>query len=145
MTPQEQYRKFYDKPHLWTGAIEVECTKSWQREFLQGEAGEKLPVNEILCIRNRQLDLWDKYIPKFKPQEGQQFLKDLEEAVSAGCYGEVVTKTLDTKYDWTFTLKDDDEASITVVKAGLDISLSRGVTFNAAAYTDKLRQLGYYV
>ena len=147
-----KYPKFYQSPHLWIGAIEVERIKGYINPFqpkkeapIWMEVGGryKLNVVTVLCMNER--DLWENYIPLFKPQEGEQFIKDLTEAVRAGCYGEPVIKTLETKWDWTFTLKNDDEASITVVKSGLDVSLSHGVTFNTAAYVDKLRELGYYL
>lgn len=141
MTPQEKYRKFYDHPEYWINAIEVECVNPYS---FHKEGDRKKLTPEALYDQHTCLALHN-WKPKFKPQEGDQFIKDLEEAVSDGCYGEAVVKTIETKWDWTFSLKNDDEASITVVKAGLDISLSHGVTLNGAAYSQRLMQLGYYV
>jgi len=140
LTLQEQYKKFYDKPHLWIDAIEVEFIESFYK-FKRGEVVRF--TSSCYSIIAQQENRW--CVPKFKPQEGDQFIKDLEDAVRLGCYGEAVTKNFETKWDWTFTLNLDEEAHITIVKAGLDISLSHGVTFNSAAYVDRMRELGYYL
>lgn len=134
MTPQEQYPKFFDHPHYWIDAIEVE------REHT--DIKERLTLDFLTeTIKNDDLH---KYKPLFKPQEGEQFIKDIEEAVSAGCFYEPVKIANESKWDIYFELVRN-EGEITVTKDGLDVQLSHNVTFNTAAYVDKLRELGYYI
>jgi hypothetical protein len=130
LTPQEKYRKFYEDPHLWIDAIEVKRTNSkvWHPLSL-------LLLHEITC--NDDI-AW--YEPKFKPQEGEAFIKDLEEAVSAG-FRDAKARYYKTPSSIVFEVIG---AEIEVWQ-DLRVTTSSGAAFDTAAYVDTLRKLGNYL
>jgi hypothetical protein len=129
-TPQQKHPKFYKDPHLWIDAIELE------REI--GIVTTKLTL-DFLSETIKNDDLW-KYKPLFKPQEGEQFIKDLESAVSAA------TDIEDAKFTWlTYWLVYKNNHQMVSVSLE-DISDTCGNTsFSASRYVDTLRKLGYYL
>ena len=152
MTPQAQYKKFYDKPHLWINAIEVECVNPistvnlFSQERRHFNFGETYSLAENYSFIKNNIDC---FAPKFKPQEGEQFVKDLETAVSAATGIEFVYKDIDKgkhrlySKDFGYVVKLPI-ININLVRAyqtetGMAISY-----FDTAAYVDKMRELGYY-
>lgn len=151
MTPQEKYPKFYLYPHHWIDAIEVRVNKSFEMDgyhFREGlQYGLDLPhLNEL--VEHNRLTYVD---PKFKPQEGEAFIKDLESAVSLAI--QVPVKEHSKAKDvWILSFEDNDGiVTVIIPKANLEqfaVSFTGSpipVLVDTAAYVDKLRQLGYYV
>lgn len=150
MTPQEQYPKFYSHPHYWIDAIEVESIKGYPVFGQNGVTRKRTyklthgNLNEFIADG----DLKD-YIPKFNPQEGEAFIKDLEAAVNAGC----------TLRKYQFVCNDNDGAYVFDTLTGYRVMVStdnisnvctaiNGLGekyFDTSAYVDKLRELGYYI
>ena len=152
MTPQEQYPKFFKHPHYWIDAIEVECVtphafyvnphKYKPRAF----EGEREMFTSAAYSEIKKHDTLKHFAPLFKPQEGEQFIKDLEVAVSAGLGEESVTLVRTQGANYVFEYEElFGVKAIEVYKTDLSILLPYGISFNCAAYVDKLRQLGYYV
>jgi hypothetical protein len=136
LTPQEQYPKFYKDPHLWIGAIEVEYS-------ILGGVSQKMPLT--VGIMNSPKWNLKKFTPLFKPQEGDQIIKDLESAVSAGLFGEsILLAVLDKPESPSIYFEFGDEV-IEIRKKDLSIQLPHGICFNTAAYVTTLLKLGYYL
>ena len=144
LTPQEQYSKFYKDPHLWIGAIEVECIEKHLE--LKDDPRSEVSLGALYLYDAEMYNsIWlfgniDKYKPLFKPQEGDQFIKDLESAVSAGCGGESVTH-----YKTPSSIVFEVDGGEIEIWSYLKITTSSGIAFDTAAYVDTLRKLGYYL
>ena len=135
-TPQQKHPKFYKDPHLWIDAIELE------REI--GIVTTKLTL-DFLSETIKNDDLW-KYKPLFKPQEGEQFIKDLESAVSAAM-NEPATLLNDgdavklfTGGWWYVSILMENIGIVNVRSEDNDLHL-----FDTAAYVTTLLKLGYYL
>jgi hypothetical protein len=151
MTPQEQYPKFYSRPEKYLG-IEVETL------------GCRVPIKLSRGLIHDVISI-DYLIPKFKPQEGEQFIKDLEDAVScAGSfsvfYNRVKEEGNNTNYHYLYYNigfdedddEDDDEGYVkcyihkhNISKVDFSNNISGDNDFDTAAYVDRLRDLGYYL
>lgn len=82
--------------------------------------------------------------PLFKPQEGEGFIKDLEEAVRE-CVGKEATVRLTGDYPAYFRF-DINGARLEILRENLVVHMPDGeIFFDTAAYVDKLRELGYYI
>jgi hypothetical protein len=149
-TLQEKHPKFYKDPHLWIGAIEVECVKCFMRPVGMGVSGYN--EGEIIKLTPQNYD-WLKtpriiecVKPIFKPQEGEQFIKDLESAVRVATgfkfeYKEEYKGYLRFKYSHLQFICNSKELN----KATLIFSEDTNIHFDTAAYVDTLRKLGYYL
>jgi len=148
LTPQQKYPKFYESPHLWIGAIEVQGNGDKFSQKLNYELYAKIDKHYS----------WPYYKPLFKPKEGKQFIKDLETAVSAGSGKELKLDEQKLGYKWFISAANDNfHAYIFVTVSNNDISCistyaTDGVrdmesprNFDCAAYVDTLRKLGYYL
>jgi hypothetical protein len=138
LTPQEKYPKFYESPHLWIGAIEVEYigTKN-------GIVGKSLLDIELLSTLIT-IDQLQNCKPLFKPQEGEQFIKDLESAVSAATRRKNVKHC---SYDAVSELFNVNEGEffVEVFDKTFAICVPYKAYFDAATFIDTLRKLGYYL
>jgi hypothetical protein len=158
MTPQEQYPKFYSHPERYLG-IEVECIKSYFNPVVTSDydpplisEGETYKLSLVTCIVFNERNLWDNWQPLFKPQEGEQFIKDLEAAVSCATGSKYVYRV---EKDGQHILNTGITSYDSVVRMPiLNLSLVKGYQlesglrlsyFDTAAYVDKLRELGYYI
>lgn len=153
MTSQEKYPKFYSHPHYWINAIEVECINTFTRPV--GLGVQDYDKGEIIKLSPHSYDwiktprIIERLAPKFKPQEGEAFIKDLEAAVNTGC----------TLRKYQFVFNDNDGALVFDTSTGYRVMVSidnisnvctaiNGLGekyFDTAAYVDKLRELGYYI
>lgn len=153
MTPQEQHPLFFKKPHLWINAIEVECVGSYADLPVPKDSGYKAAGNMAIDAKSRtypftvehlawlrEIKALDYYAPKFKPQEGEQFIKDLETAVSAGFGGAKATY-----YKTPSSIVFEVENGEIEIWGNLKVTTSSGIAFDTAAYVDKMRELGYYI
>jgi hypothetical protein len=153
LTPQEKYPKFYDCPHLWIGAIEVEVNESFELNGTHYLAKTRylltvFDLNELL--ENNKLD----YInPFFKPQEGDQFIKDLESAAIIACTkpNEHENMVFHAATDKHYVFRSTYNPAVRFLIQRDNINWARwrngniGLDFNTAAYVDTLRKLGYYL
>jgi hypothetical protein len=148
LTPQEKHPKFYKDPHLWIGAIEVECVKFFMRPVGMGVSGYN--EGEIIKLTPQTYD-WLKtpriiecVTPLFKPQEGEQFIKDLEQAISAATVRKNVKHC---SYDAVSELFNVNEGEffVEVFDKTFAICVPYKAYFDAATFVDTLRKLGYYL
>jgi hypothetical protein len=149
LTPQEQYPKFYKDPHLWIGAIEVECVKSFMRPVGMGVSGYN--EGEIIKLTPQNYD-WLKspriiecVKPIFNPQEGDQFIKDLESAVSAGVGTQARRIIKSPKNIIAFDAEDKFHQVIMIVENDIKRVTSMLTDFDTVAYVTTLLKLGYYL
>jgi len=137
-TPQEKHPKFYKDPHFWIGAIEVKYVGT-----KNGIVGKSLLDIELLSTLIT-LDQLQNCKPLFQPQEGEQFIKDLEGAVRVATgfkfeYKEEYKGYLRFKYSHLQFICNSKELN----KATLIFSEDTNIPFDTAAYVDTLRKLGY--
>jgi hypothetical protein len=156
LTPQQKYLKFYKSPHYWINAIEVECIEDFTHKLREpnimalGKKGDirKFDANFYDTIRSAKrhygFDYLKYYKPLFKPQEGDQFIKHLEAAVSAACFGEYITLETSSKWEIVFQI-DRLDGSVSIRLKDLAVTTSDGTCFDTAGYVDTLRKLGYYL
>ena len=139
-TLQEKHPKFYKDPHFWIGAIEVEVNCDTTGTYRQIKKGEIFQLSALTLHEFQSMSALQNLTPKFKPQEGDQFIKDLESAVSAA------TDIEDAKFTWlTYWLVYKNNHQMVSVSLE-DISDTCGNTsFSASRYVDTLRKLGYYL
>jgi hypothetical protein len=133
LMPQEKHPKFYKDPHLWIGAIEVEYIGT------KGIIGKSILDVDLLST----LILFGELLgvkPLFKPQEGEQFIKDLEQAVSAGFGGASVTH-----YKTPSSIVFEVDGGEIEIWSDLKITTSSGIAFDTSAYVITLLKLGYYL
>jgi hypothetical protein len=158
LTPQEKYPKFYKDPHFWIGAIEVEVNVDTSGTYRRIKKGEIFQLSALALHEFQSMSALQNLTPKFEPQEGDQFIKDLESAVSAG--GEGQFKLLSDKlgYKWFIadasdnfhtylfvTVKNDNIRKVSSFAGDKDMEDTNSRNFNTAAYVDTLRKLGYYL
>jgi hypothetical protein len=156
LTPQEKYPKFYKDPHLWIGAIEVEAINTASKIgvdlVLQGDRIKLDAGNCYLLNRNITTHHLLGFKPLFKPQEGDQFIKDLESAVRVALpykwseielvQNENMTMVFINGYDGIYIAHDNIGTIAT--NRGSDVN-NGNWDFDCAAYVDTLRKLGYYL
>jgi hypothetical protein len=142
-TPQEKYPKFYESPHLWIGAIEVECLKDLNDGDYQQGKHYKFHQDIYNTIYTYSLEKF--FVPKFKPQEGERFIKDLESAVSAGVGTQARRIIKSPKNIIAFDAEDKFHQVIMIVENDIKRVTSMLTDFDTAAYVDTLRKLGYYL
>lgn len=150
MTPQEQYPKFYKDPHFWIGAIEVTpIGKSAYMGVNWYQSGHKEKFDDGACyllnrhVTSHQLLAW---MPLFKPQEGEAFIKDLTDAVSAAMGENLILANNESSiirftFGFWYISIFVKNLAICNVRIG-DNNLS---VFDTAAYVDTLRKKGYYL
>ena len=138
LTPQKKYPKFYDCPHLFVGKLMVRDYKSiWYENDTEFDG--------YLCAKCFDyMDIQD-FTPIFKPQEGDQFIKDLEQAVSAGVGTQARRIIKSPKNIITFDAEHQFHQVIMIVENDIKRVTSMLTNFNTAAYVDTLRKLGYYL
>jgi hypothetical protein len=147
LTPQEKYPNFYKYPHLFVGKLMVRDNKSiWYEKDTEFDG--------YLCAKCFDyMDIQD-FTPIFKPQEGEQFIKDLESAVSAGNIFnyKLSYKDKDKNGHYLFTGDKDGHPLLLMVNSAKLSMVAYAVgedlialPFNTAAYVDTLRKLGYYL
>lgn len=140
MTPQEQYPKFYSHPYMFVGQLIVRDTKSIWYEI-------DTKFDGYLCAKCFDyMDIQD-FEPLFKPQQGEQFIKDLEDAVRLGSECKDMNYVREHELFYEF---EDNGKSLTVLKDYLAqvlycIPYEGGEYFDTAAYVDRMRELGYYI
>jgi len=161
MKPQEQYPKFYTHPEIYLG-VEVECIEDYT--FYNFFNGNIHIVNLELLSYVSLHKLWQHFKPLFKPQQGEQFIKDLEDAVSCGIKDKSefwedtrISKVSGTPVWYELRLKTNDfwvEVKVTVINLSevivsgmlLNSADTLGAyCFDTAAYVDRMRELGYYI
>lgn len=134
MTPQEQYPLFYKYPHHWINAISV---------YKNGDDFDhKLTLAMFGEITERAN--WKDYAPKFKPQEGEAFLRDLEDAVN--CMW--VSPNIFSYKGCVLGEYHFSAGNIHIYIGALDLRIrctSSSVSIDTAAYTRRLWELGYYL
>jgi hypothetical protein len=131
LTPQEKYPKFYKDPHLWIDAIEVSRV---DRVIVQ--------VLTVSLLYNAAIK---DYKPLFKPQEGEAFIKDLEQAVSAGVGTQARRIIKSPKNIIAFDAEHQFYQCIMIIENDIKKVTSMLTDFDTAAYVDSLRKLGYYL
>jgi hypothetical protein len=155
-TLQEKHPKFYESPHLWIGAIEVEVNCDTTGTYRQIKKGEIFQLSALTLHEFQSMSALQNLTPKFEPQEGEQLIKDLESAVSAGA--EMQLEYVAQKYGYYWlevknivfpfgtikaTVKCDNISRVTY---SLDYSDTETVkNFDTAAYVTTLLKLGYYL
>lgn len=160
MTPQQQYPKFYSHPERYLG-IEVECIKPWQftnKEYDVFKIGTPVDFTLFLLTRLTHGRLEEYFKPLFKPQQGEQFIKDLEDAVSCGGDGDFKLLSDKLNYKWFIadadgnfhthlfvTIKDDNLGAVSSYAGDKDMENVTPRNFDTAAYVDRMRELGYYL
>jgi hypothetical protein len=154
LTPQEQYPKFYSDPHLWIGAIEVEVNCDTTGTYRQIKKGEIFQLSALTLHEFQLMSALQNLTPKFESQEGDQFIKDLESAVSAGNIFnyKLSYKDKDKNGHYLFTGDKDGHPLLLMVNSAKLSMVAYAVgedlialPFNTAAYVDTLRKLGYYL
>jgi len=151
-TPQEKHPKFYKDPHLWIGAIDIKCLKVFMLDSVEVKEGTMLHLTPYLLW---QLGKKVDYIePRFKPQEGEKFIKDLESAVDSGNIFnyKLSYKEKDKNGHYLFTGdKDGHPLLLTVNSAKLSmVAYAVGkdliaLPIDTSAYVTTLLKLGYYL
>jgi hypothetical protein len=144
LTPQQKYPKFYESPHLWIGGpIQLQCIEKHLE--LKGDPRSEVSLgSQFLFDAEMYNSIWlfgtiDKYLPLFKPQEGEQFLKDLEKAVQYACSGNY---KVTTQSYWLQFYEAGSRIFIMLDNPSLVVT---NTNFDTAAYVDTLRKLGYYL
>ena len=157
LTPQEKYRKFYEDPHLWIDAhMQLQCIeKHWE---LKDDPRSEVSLGALYLYDAEMYNsIWlfgtvDKYLPLFKPQEGEAFIRDLEQAVSAASGKKYLYR--EEKHGQhilnTGTTPEDKVVRMPIINLALvkGYELESGIRldyFDTAAYVDTLRKLGYYL
>jgi hypothetical protein len=136
LTPQEKHPKFYANPEYWINAIEVyKNGDDFNHKLTHAMFGEIMDGNRI-----------NQYVPIFKPQEGDQFIKDLESAVSAAM-NEPATLLNDgdavklfTGGWWYVSILMENIGIVNVRSEDNDLLL-----FDTSKYVTTLLKLGYYL
>jgi hypothetical protein len=138
LTPQEKHPKFYESPHLFVGKLMVRDNKSiWYENDTEFDG--------YLCAKCFDyMDIQD-FTPIFKPQQGEQFIKDLESAVSAGVGTQARRIIKSPKNIIAFDAEDKFHQVIMIVENDIKRVTSMLTDFDTAAYVDALRKLGYYM
>ena len=150
LTPQEKYRKFYEDPHLWIGApMQLQCIeKHWE---LKDDPRSEVSLGALYLYDAEMYNsIWlfgtvDKYLPLFKPQEGEAFIKDLEQAVSAGVGTQARRIIKSPKNIIAFDAEHQFYQCIMIIENDIKKVTSMLTDFDTAAYVDTLRKLGYYL
>lgn len=142
------YPKFYQSPHLWTDAIEVEVNEDFEMDGLEFMVMNSYDLSRFFLTDLLEKNKLDYFIPLFKPQEGEQFIKDLEAAVSAGIGFPVqydktmqVTSVMCFEGSSGYCFVSNDNISQAMAFNAKD----EATFFDTAAYVDHLRKLGYYL
>ena len=138
LTPQEKYPKFYESPHLFVGKLMVRDNKSiWYENDTEFDG--------YLCAKCFDyMDIQD-FTPIFKPQQGEQFIKDLESAVSAGVGTQARRIIKSPKNIIAFDAEDKFHQVIMIVENDIKRVTSMLTDFDTAAYVTTLLKLGYYL
>jgi len=142
---QQKYPKFYESPYLFVGNLMVRDNKSiWYENDTKFDG--------YLCAKCFDyMDIQD-FTPLFKPQEGEAFIKDLEDAVSAATGKKYLYR--EEKHGQhilnTGTSPEDKVVRMPIINLALvkGYELESGIRldyFDTAAYLDTLRKLGYYL
>jgi hypothetical protein len=148
-TLQEKHPKFYESSHLWIGAIEVEVNCDTTGTYRQIKKGEIFQLSALTLHEFQSMSALQNLTPKFKPQEGDQFIKDLESAVSAA---------MDKRMEFlvnegeNFAFYSTPNTSIRVLVEAVTLrayacvgSEQSALFFDTAAYVTTLLKLGYYL
>lgn len=136
MTLEQQYPKFYSHPERYLG-IEVERMCNHAKYIIDYSFLNAAAINKDL----------HEFTPKFKPQQGEQFIKDLEDAVRLGSECKDMNYVREHELFYEF---EDNGKNLTVLKDYLSqvlycIPYEGGEYFDTAVYVDRMRELGYYI
>lgn len=151
MTPDQQYLK--DHGHKYIGAIEVEFEQSLSFHDDIWVCNRRYVMNAYMVYMLGNI-LPEVATPIFTPQEGEQFLKDLEEAIGVATrgaeiwhvatlnYGDGILfeDAVNSKFAYSVVVKTENISQVTYQDAN-----GIGLSFDTAAYIDKLREKGYKV
>jgi hypothetical protein len=150
---QQKYRKFYEDPHLWIDApIQLQCIEK-HLELKDDPRSEVSLGSQFLFDAEMYNAIWlfgtvDKYLPLFKPQEGEAFIKDLEACLQETVSPHLAYSETENGYYVFFSKAYNYELRVptsNISKLALLGNLDLGVAINTAAYVDTMRSLGYYL
>jgi hypothetical protein len=148
---QAKYPKFYANPYLWIDtSIQLQCIEKHLE--LKDDLRSEISLGALYLYDAEMYNTLyvfgttDKYKPLFKPETGEQFIKDLESAVSAAM-NEPATLLNDgdavklfTGGLWYVSILMENIGIVNVRSYRYDL-----LRFDTAAYVDTMRRLGYYL